>query len=41
LAAPALDQGAIEMDIQQAVELGRARARASAKARLNARRAKA
>ncbi len=41
LAAPALDQGAIEMDIQQAVELGRARAKASAEARLNARRAKA
>src|SRR5712672_828001 len=33
LAAPEHDQGAIEMDVREAVELGRARARASAEAR--------
>lgn len=33
LAAPEHDQGAIEMDVRAAVELGRARARASAEAR--------
>jgi hypothetical protein len=33
LAAPALDAGAIEMDVREAIELGRARARASAEAR--------
>jgi transcriptional regulator with XRE-family HTH domain len=41
LAAPEHDQGAIEMDIREAVELGRARARASAEARASARRPKA
>lgn len=41
LAAPEYDQGAIEMDIREAVELGRARARASAEARATARRPKA
>ncbi len=34
LAAPEHDRGAIEIDVRQAVELGRARARASAEARL-------
>ena len=34
LAAPAHDQGAIEMNVREAVELGRARAQASAEARL-------
>ena len=33
LAAPALDAGAIEMDVRAAIDLGRARARASAEAR--------
>ncbi len=33
LAAPELDQGAIEMDIRQAQALGRARAQASAQSR--------
>jgi hypothetical protein len=33
LAAPASDSGAIEMDVREALELGRARARASAEAR--------
>jgi hypothetical protein len=33
LAAPAHDAGALEMDVREALELGRARARASAKAR--------
>ncbi|MEA3173663.1 MAG: hypothetical protein QOF42_1074 [Gammaproteobacteria bacterium] len=33
LAAPASDSGAIEMDVRDALELGRARARASAEAR--------
>jgi transcriptional regulator with XRE-family HTH domain len=36
LAAPEHDQGALEMDVRQAVELGRARAQASAQARLRA-----
>lgn len=36
LAAPELDQGAIELDIREAVELGRARAMASAEARIRA-----
>lgn len=36
LAAPELDQGAIEMDIRQAQALGRARAQASAKSRSSA-----
>lgn len=38
LAAPEHDQGAIEMDVREAVELGRARARASAEARIGANR---
>lgn len=33
LADPARDQGAIEMDVREALELGRARARASAETR--------
>ncbi|WOB10153.1 XRE family transcriptional regulator [Piscinibacter gummiphilus] len=33
LAAPEHDQGAIEMDVREAIELGRARAQASAEAR--------
>lgn len=37
LAAPAHDQGALEMDVREAVELGRARAKVSAEARLRAR----
>jgi hypothetical protein len=41
LAAPEQDHGAIEMDIREAVDLGRARARACADARLSASRAKA
>jgi hypothetical protein len=36
LAAPEHDQGAIEMGVREAVELGRARARASAEARTRA-----
>jgi len=36
LAAPEHDQGAIEMDVREAVELGRSRARASAEARTRA-----
>ncbi len=36
LAAPEHDQGALEMDIRQAIELGRARAQSSAEARLRA-----
>lgn len=35
LAAPEHDQGAIELSVQDAQQLGRARARASAEARLN------
>ena len=35
LAAPEHDRGAIEMDVREAVELGRARARASAEARIS------
>lgn len=34
LAAPEHDQGAIELDVREAVELGRARARAAAEARV-------
>ena len=41
LAAPEADQGAIEMDVREAVELGRARAQASAEARMRTNRAKA
>lgn len=37
IAAPELDQGAIERDVQAAVKLGRARAQASAQARAQAR----
>ena len=37
LAAPELDQGAIELDIRQAQALGRARAQASARSRSSAR----
>jgi hypothetical protein len=40
LAAPEHDQGAIEMDVREAIEMGRARAQASAEARLRANRAK-
>jgi hypothetical protein len=36
LAAPEQDQGALEMDVREAVDLGRARAQASAEARLQA-----
>ncbi len=36
LAAPEHDQGALEMDVREAVQLGRARAQASADARLRA-----
>ena len=36
LAAPEHDQGAMEMDVREAVELGRSRARLSAEARLRA-----
>lgn len=35
LAAPEHDQGAIEMDVRKAIELGRTRARASAEARVH------
>ena len=35
LAAPEHDRGAIEMDVREAVALGRARARAAAEARLS------
>jgi hypothetical protein len=40
LAAPELDQGAIELDIRAAVELGRVRAAASVKTRIRAHRPK-
>lgn len=40
LAAPEHDQGAIEMDVREAVKLGRARAQASAEARISAGRKK-
>ncbi|KQV99423.1 helix-turn-helix domain-containing protein [Rhizobacter sp. Root1221] len=40
LAAPEHDQGAIEMNVREAVELGRARAQASAEARISASRTK-
>lgn len=36
LAAPEHDQGAIELDVREALELGRARAQASAEARMRA-----
>jgi hypothetical protein len=36
LAAPEHDQGAIEMDVREAIALGRARAQSSAEARLRA-----
>jgi hypothetical protein len=36
IAAPERDQGAIELDVREAVELGRARARSAAAARLRA-----
>lgn len=36
LAAPENDQGALELNVREAVELGRARAQASAEARLRA-----
>jgi transcriptional regulator with XRE-family HTH domain len=36
LAAPEHDQGALELDVRDAVELGRSRAQASAEARLRA-----
>jgi hypothetical protein len=36
LAAPEHDQGAIEMSVREAVELGRARAQASSQARISA-----
>ena len=39
LASPEHDQGAIEMNVREAVELGRARAKASAAARINSNRA--
>ncbi|HEY4082063.1 MAG TPA: XRE family transcriptional regulator [Burkholderiaceae bacterium] len=35
LAAPEHDQGALEMDVREAIDLGRARAQASAEARTN------
>jgi hypothetical protein len=38
LAAPEYDQGAIEMGVREAVELGRSRAQSSAEARLARRR---
>jgi len=40
LAAPEHDRGAIEMDIREAVELGRARAQAAAEARMRKERTK-
>jgi hypothetical protein len=40
LAAPEYDQGAIEMDVREAVALGRARAQASAESRMRMHRAK-
>ena len=40
LAAPEADQGAIEMNVREAIELGRARAQASAEARVRTNRAK-
>ena len=36
LAAPEHDQGALEMNVREAVELGQARAQASAEARMRA-----
>ncbi|MEX3930054.1 XRE family transcriptional regulator [Paraburkholderia sp. BR10936] len=35
LASPEHDKGALEMDIREAIDLGRSRARASAEARLH------
>lgn len=40
LAAPEHDQGALDMDVQSAIELGRARARSAAEARISAKDAK-
>ena len=40
LAAPEHDQGAIEMDVRDAIELGRSRARASAEVRVRKNQAK-
>lgn len=40
LAAPEHDQGAIEKDVRAAIKLGRARAIASAEARISAKQAK-
>ena len=40
LAAPEHDQGALEMDVREAVELGRTRAKASAETRISANRTK-
>ena len=40
IAAPEHDQGAIEMNVREAVELGRARAKASAESRISGNRAK-
>lgn len=40
LAAPEHDRGAIEMDVRKAIDLGRARARASAEARVRKAQAK-
>jgi len=37
LAAPEYDRGALELDVRQAVELGKARAQAAAEARLSTR----
>ncbi|HVQ05947.1 MAG TPA: XRE family transcriptional regulator, partial [Burkholderiaceae bacterium] len=39
LAAPEHDQGAIELDVREAIELGRSRAQSSAETRLRAARA--
>ena len=41
LASPEHDRGALEMDVREAVELGRARARAAAEARLTTQRKEA
>jgi hypothetical protein len=40
IAAPEHDQGALEMDVREAVELGRARAQASAEVRTRRKQAK-
>jgi hypothetical protein len=39
LASPGHDQGALELDVRQALELGRRRAQASAESRLKKKRA--